>query len=61
MFTKTEIILFIAKSLSISINNKNLNHVKEILQSHDVNWDLLVKISTSQLVLPALYCNYERN
>lgn len=57
---KSKIILFIAKSLSISVNNKNLEEIKETLKFQYINWDLFIKISTSQLVLPSLYCNYKR-
>lgn len=60
MLSKSEIILFTAKSLTISVNTKNLNDVRKALQLNDINWELFVKISTSQLVLPALYCNYKR-
>lgn len=56
-----EITLFVAKSLSISLNGKNLEEIKKVLKSQKTDWDLFVKISTSQLVLPALYCNYKRN
>lgn len=59
--TPAEIKIFIAKSLSISIKSKNLEEVKKVLKSQKIDWDLFVKISTSQLVLPALYCNYKRN
>lgn len=58
--TNAEITLFIAKSLSISLNGKNLEEIKKVLKSQKIDWDLFVKISTSQLVLPALYCNYKR-
>ena len=59
--TSAEITLFIAKSLSISLNGKNLEEIHQVLKSQKIDWDLFVKISTSQLVLPALYCNYKRN
>lgn len=59
--TPAEITLFIAKSLSISLNGKNLEEIKKVLSSQKINWDLFVKISTSKLVLPALYCNYKKN
>ena len=59
--TPAEITLFIAKSLSISLKGKNLEKVKKVLKSQKIDWDLFVKISTNQLVLPALYCNYKRN
>lgn len=53
--------LFLAKSLSISASNKNLQEIKRVLKTQKIDWDLLVKISTGQLVLPAIYCNYKRN
>lgn len=53
-------ILFIAKSLTITVSNKNCSEIQQVLQSQDVDWDILVKISTSHLVLPTLYCNYKR-
>ena len=53
--------LFIAKSLSISLSSKILEEIKKVLKSKKIDWDLFVKISTSQLVLPTLYCNYKRN
>ena len=59
--TSAQITLFIAKSLSISASRKNLGEIKKVLKSQKIDWDFFVKISTSQLVLPALYCNYKRN
>lgn len=59
--TNADITLFIAKSLSICTSSKSLKEIKKVLKSQKIDWDLFVKISTSQLVLPALYCNYKRN
>ena len=59
--TPAEIKIFIAKSLSISTSSKILEEIEKVLKSQIIDWDLFVKISTSQLVLPALYCNYIRN
>ena len=53
-------ILFISKSLTISVNEKELNEIHDILKFKDINWDLFVKISSSHLILPALYCIYKR-
>lgn len=58
--TYAEMILFIAKSLTISLDIKNIKEVQDVIKSKDFNCDLFVKISTSQLILPALYCNYQR-
>jgi len=55
-----EMILFIAKSLTISSDIKNFKEVKDAMKYKNFNWDLFVKISTSELILPALYCNYKR-
>ena len=59
--TPAEITLFTAKSLSISTSSKSLEEIEKVLKSQKIDWDLFVKISTSQLVLPTLYCNYKRN
>ena len=53
-------ILFISKSLTISVNEKELDEIHDILKFKDINWDLFVKISSSHLILPALYCIYKR-
>ena len=53
-------IIFIAKSLTISQNSINLKEIKETMELQKIDWDLLLKISTNHLVLPALYCNYKR-
>ena len=58
--TKSKQKLFIAKSLTISSNFKNYKEIKEILKLQDIDWELFVKISTDQLIMPALYCNYKR-
>lgn len=58
--TNGEVTLFIAKSLSISVTNKNLDEIKKVLKSKKIDWDLFIKISTSQMILPALYCNYQK-
>ncbi len=52
--------LFIAKSLSISLHNNNLDEIQKVLKLQQIDWGLFVKISTNQLVLPALFCNYKR-
>ena len=52
--------IFIAKSLSVSLNKKNLKEIQQDLKLKKINWELFVKISSSQLVIPTLYCNYKR-
>ena len=31
-----------------------------MLKTTDVDWDAVVKVSTSHYVFPALYCNFKR-
>ena len=51
---------FIAKSLTISLEEKNRDEVELILKTTDLDWDSVVKLSTAHFVFPALYCNLKR-
>lgn len=55
-----ETLYFVAKCLTISLEQKNRDEVELILKSIDVDWDMVVKVSTGHYVLPALYCNLQR-
>jgi hypothetical protein len=55
-----ETLFFIAKSLTISLEEKNRDEIEIILKTMDVDWEAVVKVSTSQYVFPALYCNFKR-
>ena len=55
-----ETLFFIAKCLSISLEEKNRDEIEIILKTTDVDWDAVVKVSTSHYVFPALYCNFKR-
>ena len=55
-----ETLYFVAKCLTISHEKKNLDIVSELLKSETVDWDAVVKLSTSHFVYPALYCNFKR-
>ena len=50
-----EIFFFIAKSLTILSVEKNRLEIEAILRNDNVDWEKFVKISTSHLVLPAIY------
>ena len=52
-----ETLFFIAKSLTISLEEKNRKEVVKQLKSNSVDWDAVVKVSTAHYVFPALYCN----
>ena len=55
-----ETLFFIAKSLTISLEEKNREEIELILKTTDVDWEALVKVSTSHYVFPAIYCNFKR-
>ncbi|WP_445757622.1 nucleotidyltransferase family protein [Polaribacter sp.] len=55
-----ETLYFIAKCLTISLEEKNRDEIEIILKTTDVDWDTVVKVSTSHYVFPAIYCNFKR-
>ena len=55
-----ETLFFIAKSLTISLEEKNRKEVVKQLKSNSVDWVAVVKVSTAHYVFPALYCNLKR-
>ena len=55
-----EILYFIAKCLTISLEAKNRQEIEKQLKSASIDWDAVVKLSTSHYVFPALYCNLKR-
>ena len=50
-------LFFIAKSLTISLEEKNRDEIKNVLKTKQIDWEKVVKLSTAHYVLPALYCN----
>ena len=55
-----EALYFIAKCLTISLEDKNRDEIEMILKTTDVDWEAVVKLSTSHYVFPAIYCNFKR-
>lgn len=55
-----ETLLFISKCLTITHEEKNRNLVEQKIKSDLVDWDTVVKLSTTHYVFPALYCNLKR-
>ena len=53
-------LFFIAKCLTISLEDKNRQEIELILKTTHIDWDSVVKVSTSHYVFPALYCNLKR-
>jgi len=55
-----ETLYFVAKCLTISLEDKNRQEIEKQLKSKSINWDAVVKVSTSHYVFPAIYCNFKR-
>jgi hypothetical protein len=55
-----ETLYFIAKCLTITFEVKNRQLIKKYLKSQTIDWDNVVKVSTSHYVFPAIYCNFKR-
>ena len=55
-----ETLFFIAKCLTISLEEKNRDEIEFILKTKNIDWEAVVKLSTSHLVFPAIYCNLKR-
>jgi hypothetical protein len=55
-----ETLYFIAKCLTISLEEKNRDEIEVMLKTTDIDWDAVVKVSTAHYVFPALYCNFKK-
>ena len=55
-----ETLYFVAKCLTISVEDRNKEAIEKQLQSNNIDWDSVVKVSTAHYVFPALYCNLQR-
>jgi len=55
-----ETLYFVATCLTISLEDKNKQVIEKKLQSDTIEWDAIVKLSTTHYVIPALYCNFKR-
>ena len=53
-------LFFISKCLTISLEEKNRDEIEFILKTKNIDWEAVVKLSTSHLVFPAIYCNLKR-
>ena len=54
-------LLLISKILTTSNEESQLDEIKFLLQNDPINWENLVKISSANLVLPALYFKLKKN
>jgi hypothetical protein len=55
-----ETLYFISTCLTISLEPKNRLAIGKQLKLEMIDWDAVVKVSTSHYVFPALYCNLKR-
>ena len=55
-----ETLYFVAKCLTISLEDNNRQEIEKQLKSKSIDWDAVVKVSTSHYVFPTLYCNLKR-
>lgn len=46
--------------MTITFEPKNKDEIEFILKTTDVDWDMVVRVSTGHYVFPALYCNLQR-
>ncbi|CAL2056458.1 nucleotidyltransferase family protein [Tenacibaculum sp. 190524A05c] len=58
--TYKDTLFFVGKCLTINHEDHNKIIVENLLQQQSVDWDNVVKVSTSHYVFPALYCNLKR-
>lgn len=54
-----EVLYFVANCLTVSLDN-NRRIIEKKLQQGNLDWDAIVKLSTSHLVFPALYHNLSK-
>ena len=55
-----ETLYFVAKCLTISLEDNNRQEIEKQLQSKTINWETVVEVSTAHYVFPAMYCNLKR-
>ena len=55
-----ETLYFVAKCLTISVEDRNKESIEKQLKSNNIDWDNVVKVSTGHFVFPAFYCNLQR-
>ena len=58
---KKELFYFTATCLTTSLELENNTYIKNLLKSNSIDWDSVLKICTSNLVLPTFFCNMKRS
>lgn len=58
--TYKETLFFVAQCLTISLEKKNRDTIEHVLKTKNIDWDAVVKLSTSHHVFQAVYCNFKK-
>ena len=58
--TYKQTLFFVSKCLTITLEEKNKECILKKLKAKTIDWEKVVKLSTSNYVLSALYCNLKR-
>ncbi len=58
--TYKKALYFIGRCLSLAKYPERKKSVEETIKSDDVDWDLVIKLSSNQMVIPTLYLNLKR-
>ena len=61
MISYKEHLLFVASCLTLDNNPERVTEIREIIQNEEIQWEKIVKISSGQFVLPAMYLQLKRN
>jgi hypothetical protein len=54
-------LFFVAKCLTLDQHPERIAEIKETINSGAVNWEKVIKLSSGQFVLPAMYLQLKRN
>jgi len=54
-------LLFVGKCLTLDFHPERIEEVKKAINNKTVNWENVVRLSSGQYVLPALYLSLKRN
>jgi len=56
-----ENLFFVAKCLTLDQNPEKIVEVRDVIRNDDIDWENIVRVSSGQFVLPALYLQLKRN
>ncbi|NQU87487.1 MAG: nucleotidyltransferase family protein, partial [Mariniphaga sp.] len=56
-----ECLLFVGKCLTLDVHPERIQEIREAINKNAVNWENVVRLSSGQYVLPAMYLQLKRN